>query len=324
MKAIVCTKYGDPLDVLQLKDVEKPTPSDNEVLVKVYAASVNPVDLTPVRGAFLARLLGTGLLKPKRKITGTDIAGRVEAVGKNVKQFQPGDEVFGGVPAGFAEYACAREDLLVLKPSNVTFEASAAVPVAAITALQGLRKGQIRPGQKVLVNGASGGVGTFALQIAKSFGTIVTAVCSTKNLDNARSMGADHVIDYYQEDFTRNGQRYDLIVAVNGYHSIIGYRRALSSKGICVVLGGSLAQISQALLLGPLISKTGSKKIDFMGIAKLNQKDLVLAKELLEAGKVKPVIDRLYPLSETAEAVRYLEEGHARGKVVITMENSKG
>jgi NADPH:quinone reductase-like Zn-dependent oxidoreductase len=320
MKAIVCTKYGHPLDVLQLKEVEKPTPTDNQVLVKVHAASVNISDLAPVRGVFLARLLGTGLLRPKRTMVGADIAGRVEAVGKNVKQFQPGDEVFGDASGGFAEYVCAREDLLALKPANVTFEEAASVGVAAISALQGLRAGQIQAGQKVLVNGASGGVGTFAVQIAKSFGTEVTAVCSPKNLDNARSMGADHVIDYTQEDFTRNGQRYDLIIAVNGYHSMLSYRRALSPKGMCVVLGGKLSQVFQALLLGPLISKTGSKKIGFMGIAKLNQKDLMLLKELLEAGKVKPVIDRRYPLSKTAEAMQYLEEGHARGKVVITVE----
>ncbi len=320
MKAIVCTKYGAPLDVLQLKELEKPTPADNQVLVQVHAASVNKKDLAPVRGPFVARLLGTGLLKPKRQILGSDIAGRVEAVGKNVKQFQPGNEVFGDSSAGFAEYACAREDAVTLKPTNVTFEAAAAVPIAALTALQGLRNnGHIQSGQKVLINGASGGVGTFAVQIAKSFGAEVTAVCSSKNLDNARSMGADHVIDYTQEDFTKNGQSYDLIIAVNGHHSILSYRRALSPKGICVVIGGSLAQIFQALLFGPLISKTGSKKIGFMGIAKLNQKDLVLVKELLEAGRVKPVIDRRYPLSETAEALQYLEEGHARGKVVITM-----
>jgi NADPH:quinone reductase-like Zn-dependent oxidoreductase len=324
MKAVVCTKYGPPLDVLQLKEVEKPTPTDDQVLVKVQAASINISDLAPIRGVFLARLLGTGLLRPKRTRIGADIAGRVEAVGINVKQFQPGDKVFGDASGGFAEYACAREDLLVLKPANVTFEEAATVGVAAISALQGLRAGQIQPGQKVLVNGASGGVGTFAVQIAKSFGTEVTAVCSPKNLDNARSMGADHVIDYTQEDFTRNGQGYDLILAVNGYHPILDYRRALSPKGICVVLGGKLPQIFQALLWGPLISKTGSKKLGFMGIAKLNQKDLVLLKELLEAGKVKPLIDRRYPLSETAEAIRYLEEGHARGKVVITVEhNSK-
>ncbi len=319
MKAIVCTKYGPPLDVLQFKEVEKPTPTDDQVLVKVQAASINISDLAPIRGVFLARLLGIGLLRPKRTRIGADIAGRVEAVGINVKQFQPGDEVFGDASGGFAEYACAREDLLVLKPANVTFEEAATVGVAAISALQGLRAGQIQPGQKVLVNGASGGVGTFAVQIAKSFGTEVTAVCSPKNLDNARSMGADHVIDYTQEDFTRNGQGYDLILAVNGYHPILDYRRVLSPKGICVVLGGKLPQIFQALLWGPLISKTGSKKLGFMGIAKLNQKDLVLLKELLEAGKVKPLIDRRYPLSETAEALRYLEEGHAQGKVVITV-----
>jgi NADPH:quinone reductase-like Zn-dependent oxidoreductase len=324
MKAIAITKYGQPLDVLRLKELEKPTPADNQVLVQVHAASVNVADLAPVRGVFLARLLGTGLTKPKREILGSDIAGRVEAVGKNVKQFQPGDEVFGAALGGFAEYACAHEDRLVLKPTNVTFEASAAVPIAAVTALQGLRdKGQIEPRQKVLINGASGGVGTFAVQIAKSFGAKVTAVCSAKNLDNARSMGADHVIDYAQEDFTKNGQTYDLIVAVNGYHSMLSYRRALSPKGTCVVIGGTMAQIFQALLLGPLISKTGRQKIGFMGIAKMNQEDLVLLKELLETGKVKPFIDRRYPLSETAEAVRYVEEGHARGKVVINVEQDK-
>jgi len=320
MKAIVCTKYGHPLEVLQLKEVEKPSPTDDQVLVKVQAASINISDLAPIRGVFLARLLGTGLLRPKRTRIGSDIAGRVEAVGKNVKQFQLGDEVFGDASGGFAEYVCAREDLLVLKPTNVTFEEAASVGVAATSALQGLRIGQIQPGQKVLVNGASGAVGTFAVQIAKSFGTEVTAVCSPQNLDNARSMGADHVIDYTQEDFTRNGRTYDLILAVNGYHSILDYRRALSPKGICVVLGGKLPQVFQALLWGPLISKTGSKKMGFMGIAKLNQKDLVLLKELLEAGKVKPMIDRRYPLSETAEAIQYLEEGHAKGKVVIEIQ----
>jgi NADPH:quinone reductase-like Zn-dependent oxidoreductase len=323
MKAIVCTQYGPPLDVLQLKEEDKPTPKDHQVLVKVYAASVNKKDLAPIRGAFMARLLGTGLLKPKRKILGDDIAGRVEAVGKDVTQFQPGDDVFGDAPGAFAEYACAREDLLALKPTLVTFEEAAAVPVAAITALQGLRAGQIQPGQKVLVNGASGGVGTFAVQIAKSFGTEVTAVCSPQNLDHVRSMGADHVMDYTQEDFTKSGQMYDLILAVNGYYSILGYRNALSPNGICVVVGGELPQVFQALVLGPLISKIGGKKIGFMGIAKLNHKDLVLLKGLLEARKVKSVIDRSYPLSEAPEAVRYLEEGHARGKIVITMMHNK-
>ena len=321
MKAIVCSKYGHPLDVIQLKEIEKPTPTDNQVLVKVHAASINISDLAPIRGVFLARLLGTGFLRPKRTMVGADIAGRVEVVGKNVTQFRPGDEVFGDASGSCAEYACAREDLLVLKPANVTFEQGATVGVAATSALQGLRAGKIQHGQKVLVNGASGAVGTFAVQIAKSFGTEVTAVCSPKNLANARAMGADHVIDYTQEDFTRNGQTYDLILAVNGFHPILDYRRALSPKGICVVLGGKIPQIIQAVLWGPLISKNGGRKIGFMGIAKLNQKDLVFLKELLEAGKVKPVIDRRYPLSETAEAMQYLEEGHAQGKVVITLED---
>jgi NADPH:quinone reductase-like Zn-dependent oxidoreductase len=319
MKAIVRTKYGSP-DVLELKEVEKPTPKDNEVLVKIHAASINKADLYLLRGS-LIRLLGGGLLKPKRKILGTDIAGRVEAVGRDVRQFQPGDEVFGGASGGFAEYVCAREDALVLKPANVTFEEAAAVTVAAITALQGLRKGHVQSGQKVLINGASGGVGTFAVEIAKSFGAEVTAVCSTGKLDMVRSIGADHVIDYTQEDFTKSGQRYDLIIAANGYHPILHYRRALSPKGICVTTGGSMAQIFQAILLGPLISLIGSKKMGSMGIAKLNQKDLVFLKELLEAGKLVPVIDRCYPLSEVAEAFRYFEEGHVKGKVVITLEH---
>jgi NADPH:quinone reductase-like Zn-dependent oxidoreductase len=322
MKAIVRTKYGSP-DVLQLKEAEKLTPTDNQVLVKVHAASVNKADLYFLRGPFLVRLMGVGLLKPKNKILGADIAGRVEAVGRNVKQFQPGDEVFGWCGrGGFAEYVCAREDALVLKPANVTFEEAAAVSVAAITALQGLRKGHVQPGQKVLINGASGGVGTYTVQIAKSFGAEVTAVCSTKNLDNALSMGADYVIDYTQEDFTKSGQRYDLIIAANGYHSILDYRHALSPKGICVTTGGSMAQIFQAMLLGPLISLIGSKKMGSMGIAKINQKDLVLVKELLEAGKVVPVIDRRYTLIEVPEAIRYFEEGHAKGKVVIAMEHN--
>jgi len=327
MKAIVYTKYGAP-DVLELKEVEKPTPKDDEVLVKVHAVSANAADLHLLRGdPFLFRLM-SGLLKPKNTILGADIAGRVEAVGKNVKEFQPGDEVFGDISAcgrgGFAEYVCARENALVLKPACLTFEQAAAVPMAAVTALQGLRdKGQIQPGQKVLINGASGGVGTFAVQIAKSFGAEATAVCSTRNVAMARSIGADHVIDYTQEDFTKNGQRYDLILAANGYHPISAYKRALSPKGMYVMTGGSGAQMFQAMLLGPLISMTGSKKMGNL-LAKPNQKDLVFVKELLEASKVVPVIDRLYTLSEVPEAIRYLEEGHAKGKVVITVEhNSK-
>jgi len=324
MKAIVYHKYGSP-DVLKCEEVEKPAAGDNQVLIKVHAASLNAVD-SHLRSAdiFLVRLMGGGLLKPKDQRLGGDLAGRVEAVGRNVTQFQPGDEVFGNGVGAFAEYACAREDAVVLKPTTVAFEAAAAVPVAALTALQGLRdNGQIQPGQKVLIQGASGGVGTFAVQIAKSFGAEVTAVCSTRNLDMVRSIGADHVIDYTQEDFTRNGQRHDLILAVNGYHSIWAYRRALSPTGIFVLVGASSVHLFQAMLqamlLGPMISRTGGQKMGFMGVAKINQKDLVLVKELLDARKVVPVIDRRYPLSETAEAFRYFEEVHARGKVVITV-----
>ena len=323
MKAIVYHKYGSP-DVLELKEVEKPVPKDNEVLVKIHAASVNAWDWRFLRAKpFLVRLSGSGLLKPKNTILGRDIAGRVEAVGNNVTQFQPGDEVFGLIPpGGFAEYASVPESTLALKPANISFEEAAAVPMAAVTALQGLRdKGQIQPGQKVLIHGASGGVGTFAVQIAKAFGAEVTGVCSTRNVDMLRSIGADQVIDYTKEDFTHNGQRYDLILAANGYHSISDYKRALSPKGTYVVTGGPMAQLFQAILLGPWISMTGSKKMGSL-TAKPNQKDLVFMKELLKAGKVVPVIERRYPLRETAEALRYLEEGHAKGKVVITVAHT--
>jgi NADPH:quinone reductase-like Zn-dependent oxidoreductase len=321
VKAIVYTRYGSP-DVLQLREVEKPTPKDDEVLIEIHAASVNAYDWHFLTAdIFLIRLMGGGLLKPKSTRLGVDIAGRVEAVGRNVKQFQPDDEVFGMVRGGFAEYACAPENALALKPSNLSFEGAAAVPMAAVTALQGLRDtGQIQPGQKVLINGASGGVGTFAVQIAKSFGAEVTAVCSTRNLDQARSLGADHVIDYTKEDFTQSGQQYDLILAANGYHSLSAYKRALTPKGIYVMAGGSKAQIFQAMLMGPWMSETGGKKMGGVS-AKRSQKDLVLLKELVESGKVVPVIDRRYPLSEAAEALRYLGEGHAQGKIVITMEH---
>jgi len=267
--------------------------------------------------------MGGGPLKPKHKILGDDIAGRVEAVGVNVKQFQPGDEVFGiSVFGAFAEYVCADEKYLASKPASMTFEEAAAIPYAAITALQGLReKGQIQSGQKVLINGASGGVGTFAVQIAKSFGAEVTGVCSTRKLDMVRSIGADHVIDYTQEDFTKSRQRYDLILAVGGYHPIFDYKRALSPEGIYVCPGGSLAQYIQATLLGPLMSMMGSKKLGSM-YTNPNQKDYVYLIELFEAGKVVPVIDRRYPLSEVPEALCYLEEGHAQGKVVITVEHN--
>jgi NADPH:quinone reductase-like Zn-dependent oxidoreductase len=266
-----------------------------------------------------------GLRTPKCKVIGCDIAGRVEAVGRNVKQFHPGDEVFGVTGfegGGLAEYVCAIEDKVALKPINRSFEEAAAVPIAALTALQGLRdKGSIQQGQKVLVDGASGGVGTFAVQIAKSFGAEVTAVCSTRNVDIARSIGADHVIDYSREDFTQSGQRYDLILGANAHHPISAYRRALSLDGVYVLVGGSVFRIFQGMLMAPLVSRIGRKKMRFF-IANINQKDLVFLKDLLEAGKVVPVIDRRYPLSDAAEAIRYLEEGHAQGKVVISVEHS--
>jgi len=268
--------------------------------------------------------MGTGLLKPKSSRVGADVAGRVEAVGKDVTQFKPGDEVFGTCNGSFAEYACAREDRLALKPANVSFEEAAAIPVAATTALQGLRnKGQIQPGQKVLVNGASGGVGTFAVQIAKSYGTEVTGVCSTRNLDLVRKIGADHVVDYTQEDFTKNEQqRYDLIFDAVGNRSVSDYKRALKPGGTCAVAGfSSMSRMFEHSALGPLRSKTGNKKVGGMGMAKINQNDLVFLKQLVEAQKVRPVIDRRYPLSETADAIRYLEAGHAQGKVVITVES---
>jgi NADPH:quinone reductase-like Zn-dependent oxidoreductase len=270
---------------------------------------------------FLARM-GEGLLKPQNPKLGADIAGRVETVGKNVTEFNPGDEVFGSVGSGgFAEYVCAREKSFVVKPASLSFEAAAAAPVVGFTALQGLRdSGQIQAGQKILVNGAAGGVGTFAVQIAKAFGTEVTGVCSTRNLDLVRSIGADHVIDYTREDFTRTGQRYDLIFCAVGNRSALDYRRALKPQGRCVVAGfTSLPRLFANMVLGPVVSRSGEKKVEGMGMAKTNKEDLLFIKELLETGKVVPVIDRRYPLSETAEALRYLETGHARGKVIVTV-----
>jgi len=322
MKAIVQTKYGPP-DVLRLQEVEKPAPGEDEVLVEVHATSVNAYDWHLLTAdIFLVRLMGGGILKPRNTIPGADIAGRVEAVGHNVKGFRPGDEVFGDIGHGsFAEYACAPESRLARKPANLSFEEAAAVPMAALTALQGLRDaGQIQAGQKVLINGASGGVGTFAVQIAKSYGAEVTAVCSPRNLDQARSIGADRFIDYTREDFTQSGQQYDLILAANGYHPLSAYKRALTPRGIYVMAGGALAQNMEAMLMGPRMSETGGRK--FGGVsARMDQGDLDFIRELIEHGKVKPVIDRRYPLSEVAEALRYLGAGHARGKVVITMEH---
>jgi len=326
MKAIVYYNYGSP-DVLKLEEIQKPTTSDDEVLIKIHAASVNAPDWRNLRANPFFVRLSNGLLKPKNKMLGVDVAGRIEAVGRNVKQFQPGDEIFGDLYeyglGAFAEYTCMPEEgALAIKPANLTYEEAAAVPSAAVTALQGLRdKGQIQPGQKVLVIGASGGVGSFAVQIAKSFGAEVTGVCSTRNLDMVRSIGADQVIDYTQEDFTKSGQCYDLILDIAVKRSVSDYKRALSPKGIYVLCGFSMAAMLQVLFLGPLISMTGSKKFVYYG-AKPNNKDLVFMKELLEAGKVVPVIDRRYPLSEVPEAIRYYEKGHAQGKVVITVDHN--
>ena len=326
MKAVVCTKYGSP-DVLQLKEVEKPAPKDNEVLVKVHAASLNAADLEYLRGVFVVRLLYRGPLKPKNTIPGSDVAGRIEAVGRNVKQFQPGDEIWGDLSyplsfGTFAEYVCIPEDALRLKPASMTFEEAAAVPTAALVALQNLRdKREIQPGQKVLINGAGGGTGTFAVQLAKYFGAEVTGVDSTAKLDLLRSIGADHVIDYTQEDFTENGQHYDLIIDVVVHRWIFDYKRALSPKGICVFVGGSMTRLFLNVFLGRLISMTSSKRMGLVPWKPNKKEDLDFIKELFEAGKVKPVIDKRYPLSEVPEALRYLEEGHAQGKVVITLEH---
>jgi NADPH:quinone reductase-like Zn-dependent oxidoreductase len=316
MKAIVYTKFGPP-DVLQLKEVEKPIPKDNEILIKIRAASANAYDWRHLRAdPFLIRLMGAGLLKPKHKILGADIAGQVEAVGSKAKQFQPGDEVFGeGSYGGFAEYVCVDENRFVLKPAHLTFEEAAAVPMAALTALQGLRdKGQIQAGQKVLINGASGGVGTFAVQIAKSFEAEVTGVCSTTKMDLVRSIGADHVIDYTREDVTKNNQQYDLIFDVAAYRSSSKYKHILSASGTYVLAGGSFARIFQLMVKSMIKVKNM-----IVMVAKINQKDLLFITGLMNAGKVKSIIDKRYPLNETAEALRYLEEGHARGKVVITV-----
>lgn len=316
MKAIVCTKYGPP-EVLQLREVEKPIPKENEVLVKIYASAINSSDATMTRGRpFLGRLW-QGLFRPKNTILGADIAGQVEEVGRNVKGFQVGDEVFGEIGdvgfGGFAEYVSVPENVLVLKPTNLTFEEAAAVPQASVVALQGLHDhGKIQQGQKVLINGASGGIGTFAVQIAKSFGAEVTGVCSTRNLEMVHSLGADRVIDYTQEDFTRGGRQYDIIFDIAVTHSISAYKRALKPNGVYVACGFNPV----SLFLGPFISLLGSNKVKSY-IARTNRKDLTYVKELIEEGRVTPVIDRCYPLNEVADAIRYYEERHTRGKIVI-------
>jgi len=326
MKAVIQEIYGPP-EVLELRETEKPKLEDDRVLVRVHATSINPADYHPMRGMILARAMGnTGLRKPKDGRFGTDFAGEVEEVGKSVTQFKPGDQVYGVAPGAAAEYASARADRIALKPSNSTFEEAAAVPIAAFTALQAVRdKGKVQPGQKVLVNGASGGVGTFAVQIAKSYGAEVTAVTSTRNQGLVKRIGADHTIDYTQQDFTRTGEKYDVILDTIGNHSITGIRRALTPTGICVQIGfPGVAAFFGRIIFGAVSSKLSSKKVGFF-VAKSNSKDLEVLKEMIESGKIKPVIDRTYTMKEIADAVRYVEgpnhrPGHARGKVVVTID----
>jgi NADPH:quinone reductase-like Zn-dependent oxidoreductase len=319
MKAVVCHRYGSP-DVLKIEEVDKPVVPDDGVLVRVHASSVNIVDLYSLtRMAYIARML-TGRLKPKREVLGVDFAGTVESVGKSVTQFQPGDDVFGWRRGAFAEYVCVPEDgAVVRKPANVTFEQAAAVPVAAITALQAVRDhGQIQPRQKALINGASGGVGTFAVQIAKSFGAEVSGVCSTRNVGVVRSIGADRVIDYSSEDFTRSEQRYDVMLDIAGNRAWSECRRVLNPKATFVAVG---ARTLRHLVSVRLASVGGSQKV-VLFIAKMNKADLVVLQELLETGRVTPVIDRRYELSEVPEALRYLRERHANGKIVITVDHN--
>jgi NADPH:quinone reductase-like Zn-dependent oxidoreductase len=325
MLALVFHNYGSPA-VLKLEEVQKPVAQENEVLVKVVAASAAAGDWHRMRGAPYLLRLSEGLLNPKNPRLGASVAGRVEAVGKNVTQFHPGDAVFGDLSASgfgaFAEYVAAPESAFVLKPTNLTFEQAAAVPVSAVTALQGLTDlGRIQPGQKVLINGASGGVGTFAVQLAKALGAEVTGVCSTGKVAMVRALGADHVIDYTKEDFAQSGKQYDLILAANGYQPLSAYQRALAPQGIYVTTGGSMQQMLEAMILGPLRSKQGGQTIGNL-LAKPNQKHLSIVKDLIEAGKVTPVIDKCFPLHDVADAVRHVEAGHAKGKVVIAVEHN--
>ena len=327
MKAIVCTKYGPP-EVLQLRDVEKPAPKENEVLIRVHAASVNSWDWDLLRGVPFANRMG-GFFKPKHEILGADMAGRIEGTGRSAGRFQPGDEVFGDISGsgwgGFAEYVCTPENVLALKPQGMTFEQAAAIPQAGVLALQGLRYGgRLQSGQQVLINGAGGGVGTFAVQIAKSFGAEVTGVDRTEKLEMLRAIGADQIIDYTREDFTRTGRRYDLILDVVANRSVADYRRVLNPKGVFVMIGGSTSAFFQTVILGTWISVTGKNKMGLL-LHKPNPSDLVLLSGLFEAGKVVPVIDRRYPLSEVSEAFRYFGEGHVQGKIVITVaDDSRG
>jgi NADPH:quinone reductase-like Zn-dependent oxidoreductase len=325
MKAVVHCEYGGP-EVLTLADVEKPVPTDNQVLVKVHAASLNPLDLT-IRGPLLIRPI-LGMRKPKDTRLGVDYAGTVEAVGKNVTQFKPGDEVFGFCRGSLAEYAVTFERALVMKPANVPFEQAASIPLAGLTALQGLREGKIQPGQKVLINGATGGVGTFAVQIAKSLGAEVTAVCSTRNVDLVRSIGADHVIDYTKEDYTKSDQHYDVIFDNVCNHSFFERRRVLTAKGICVLTGMGGAGVKEGQALGRIVgnlfiarglsSFTDQKFAQYM--TKVSNDDLIMLGDLVQARKVRPVIERICKLSDAPEAFRVFDQGHARGKIVITVE----
>ena len=324
MKAVVYEKYGST-DVLEIKDVKKPTPKPNEVLIKIHGAGVNAADWHLMRGEpFAMRLMGFGFLSPKHKILGNDISGVIEEVGDDVKEFKVGDEVFGDLSSdnfgGFAQYVCTRESSLVLKPKNLSFEEAAALPTAGITALKGLLNNiEIKPNQKVLINGASGGVGTFAVQIAKALGAEVTAVCSTKKIELIKSLGAHKIIDYTKEDFTKNGEKYDLILACNGYHSIFDYKKSLNPEGVYTMTGGSSSQMFEAMLLGPLLSKFGTKKLGTF-MSKADKKNLVILKDLVESGKIKPVIEKSYSLDEVPSAIRYVEEGHAVGKIVISVK----
>jgi NADPH:quinone reductase-like Zn-dependent oxidoreductase len=320
MKAIVYTKYGPP-DVLQLKEVAKPTPRNDEVLIRVRAASVNRSDWEGLRGKPLYARIG-GLLRPRHHILGSDIAGRVEMAGRNVRRFQPGDEVFGdilGRLGGFAEYVCAPENRLALKPASITFEEAAAIPQSAVIALQGIRdKGHVQPGQKVLINGAGGGAGAVAVQLAKMYGAEVSGVDNTGKLDFMRSLGADHVIDHTQEDFTKNGEQYDLILDVVAHRSVFAYKRTLRSNGRYYLAGGSVATMLQVLFLGPWISMIANKRIRILAV-RPSLEDMVHVTELYEAGKVTPFIDKTYSLEEVPEALGYVGDGHAQGKVVITL-----
>ena len=332
MKAVVYTDYGSP-DVLEIREIKKPVPNDDQVLIRVRAVAVNPLDWHFMEGTpYIMRALGVGLRKPKDPRLGVDLSGVVEAVGRNVTEFKVGDEVFGARSGAFAEYVCARADrAIVRKPANVTFEQAASIPVAAVTALQGLRdQGKVQRGQKVLINGASGGVGTFAVQIARSFGAEVTGVCSTRNVDLVRSLGAAHVIDYTKQDFTKSDQRYDVILDNVGNQPLSGFKRALKPNGICVMIGGGgpndggligpMGRPIKALLMAPFMKQKMS-----MFMAEVTRKDLTILGDLIQNGNVTPVIDRTYPLSQIREAIEYLEKGHARGKVIITVgQNSQG